>query len=67
VGSDAVNNRLSKERADSVAAYLNGQGVQLARIETLGAGKAYPIADNCTDASRAKNRRVEIRVIPLTQ
>ncbi|MDV3468690.1 OmpA family protein [Stenotrophomonas sp. C3(2023)] len=67
VGSDAVNNRLSKERADSVAAYLNGQGVQQARIETLGAGKAYPIADNSTDAGRAKNRRVEIRVIPLTQ
>jgi len=67
IGSDAVNNRLSKERADAVAAYLGGQGVQRARIETLGAGKAYPIADNSTDAGRAKNRRVEIRVIPLQQ
>ncbi len=67
IGSDAVNNRLSKERADSVAAYLAGQGVQRARIETLGAGKAYPIADNNTDAGRAQNRRVEIRVIPLQQ
>jgi len=67
IGSDAVNNRLSKERADSVAAYLTGQGVQPQRIETLGAGKAYPIADNSTDAGRAKNRRVEIRVIPLRQ
>ena len=61
IGSDAVNNRLSKERADSVAQYLIGQGVQSVRIETLGAGKAYPIADNSTDAGRAKNRRVEIR------
>ena len=67
IGSDAVNNRLSKERADSVAQYLIGQGVQSVRIETLGAGKAYPIADNSTDAGRAKNRRVEIRVIPLQQ
>jgi len=67
IGSDAVNNKLSKERADSVAQYLIGQGVQSVRIETLGAGKAYPIADNSTDAGRAKNRRVEIRVIPLQQ
>ncbi|MGB3392134.1 MAG: OmpA family protein [Stenotrophomonas sp.] len=65
IGSDAVNNRISKERADAVAAYLSAQGVQHARIETLGAGKAYPIADNATDAGRAQNRRVEIRVIPL--
>jgi outer membrane protein OmpA-like peptidoglycan-associated protein len=67
IGSDAVNNKLSKERADSVAQYLTAQGVQSVRIETLGAGKAYPIADNSTDAGRAKNRRVEIRVIPLQQ
>lgn len=67
IGSDAVNNRLSKERADSVASYLTGQGVQRERIETLGAGKAYPVADNSTDAGRAQNRRVEIRVIPLRQ
>ena len=65
IGTDAVNNRISKERADAVAAYLAAQGVQRERIETLGAGKAYPIADNSTDAGRAQNRRVEIRVIPL--
>ena len=65
VGSDAVNDKLSKERADAVAAYLRAQGVQIERIETLGAGKRYPIADNTTDAGRAANRRVEIRVIPL--
>ncbi len=65
IGSDAVNNRISKERADAVAAYLTGQGVQRARIETLGAGKNYPVASNDTEAGRAQNRRVEIRVIPL--
>jgi len=65
IGTDAVNNRISKERADAVAAYLSAQGVQRERIETLGAGKAYPIASNDTEAGRAQNRRVEIRVIPL--
>ncbi len=67
IGTDAVNDRLSKERAESVASYLGAQGVQRARIETLGAGKRYPIASNDTEAGRAQNRRVEIRVIPLTQ
>ena len=67
IGSDAVNNKLSLERANSVAAYLEGQGVNRVRMETLGAGKAYPIADNSTDAGRAKNRRVEVRLIPLQQ
>lgn len=66
IGTDVVNDRISKERADAVANYLRGQGVQSARIETLGAGKRYPVADNNTDAGRAANRRVEIRVIPFT-
>jgi len=65
IGSDAVNQRLSEQRAASVAAYLTAQGVQRERIETLGAGKKYPIADNSTEAGRAQNRRVEIRVVPL--
>ena len=66
IGTDAVNDRISKERADAVANYLRGRGVQSARIETLGAGKRYPVADNNTDAGRAANRRVEIRVVPFT-
>ncbi|NIK07081.1 outer membrane protein OmpA-like peptidoglycan-associated protein [Xanthomonas arboricola] len=65
VGSDAVNQRLSEERAGAVAQYLTAQGVQRERMETMGAGKRYPIADNSTDAGRAQNRRVEIRLIPL--
>ena len=44
---------------------LAAQGAQRERIETLGAGKNYPIASNDTEAGRAQNRRVEIRVIPL--
>lgn len=65
VGSDAFNQTLSENRANAVAQYLTAQGVQRERMETLGAGKRYPIADNGTDAGRAKNRRVEIRLIPL--
>jgi outer membrane protein OmpA-like peptidoglycan-associated protein len=59
-GSDALNERLSVERADSVREYLSDRGVDRARIETAGRGEREPIADNATDAGRAKNRRVEI-------
>ena len=65
IGSDAVNQRLSEQRAASVSNYLIGRGLQSARFETLGMGKNYPIADNSTEAGRAKNRRVEIRVVPV--
>jgi len=59
-GSDAVNNPLSVERAHSVRDYLVTRGVAAARVETAGRGEREPIADNSTEAGRAKNRRVEI-------
>jgi outer membrane protein OmpA-like peptidoglycan-associated protein len=59
-GSDAVNNPLSVDRAQSVRDYLAGRGVQPARVEVAGRGSREPIADNGSDAGRAKNRRVEI-------
>lgn len=62
VGSDVYNEKLSKRRADSVAAFLVGQGVAADKIKTEGLGESQPIADNATDAGRAKNRRVEIIV-----
>lgn len=65
IGSDAVNQRLSEQRAASVSNYLIGRGVQSVRLQTIGMGKNYPIADNSTEAGRAKNRRVEIRVVPV--
>ncbi len=65
VGSDAANQRLSEQRASSVGNYLMGRGLMRERFEVLGVGERYPIADNTTDAGRAKNRRVEIRVLPL--
>jgi outer membrane protein OmpA-like peptidoglycan-associated protein len=66
-GSDAYNLDLSKRRADSVARYLIMRGVSSARIQTQGMGKNYPVADNTTPEGRAKNRRVEIKITPVTK
>ena len=59
-GSDAFNDRLSVERADSVRDYLVARGVSAQRIATSGRGEREPVADNGTAAGRAQNRRVEI-------
>ena len=59
-GSDAINQPLSVERALSVRDYLVTRGVAAGRVETVGRGDREPIADNSTEAGRAKNRRVEI-------
>ena len=59
-GSDAINNPLSLERARSVRDYLVDRGVAGSRIEVAGRGEREPVADNSTEAGRARNRRVEI-------
>lgn len=59
-GSDAVNDPLSLQRAESVRQYLAVRGVDTARIAVQGRGSREPVAGNDTDAGRAKNRRVEI-------
>ena len=59
-GSEAINNPLSVERANSVRDYLTARGVAGARVDTAGRGEREPVADNTTEAGRAKNRRVEI-------
>ncbi|HKG07707.1 MAG TPA: OmpA family protein [Pedobacter sp.] len=58
-GSMALNLRLSKERAESVKAYLVSQGANASRIEATGYGPNQPIATNKTAEGRQKNRRVE--------
>ncbi len=60
-GSDALNNRLSLARANSVKNYFVSKGVVAGRISAEGKGKADPVADNKTDAGRAKNRRIELQ------
>ena len=63
-GSADYNLKLSRERAGSVAAYLQGQGVTQSRFEVMGLGSSNPIASNSTVDGRALNRRVEIKIIP---
>jgi len=66
-GGDALNMRLSQARAEAVANYLKGNGVNAARITATGFGPAQPVASNATEEGRAQNRRVEIKLTPITQ
>jgi outer membrane protein OmpA-like peptidoglycan-associated protein len=59
-GSDAVNNPLSVNRAQSARDYLVARGVSSQRISIDGRGSREPIADNATEAGRARNRRIDI-------
>ncbi len=60
VGSDAVNNPLSLQRAQSARDYLTSRGVNANRIMIEGRGEHEPIATNATAEGRAHNRRVEV-------
>lgn len=59
-GSEAVNEPLSVARANSVRDYLVTRGVPASHVQTVGRGEREPVADNATEAGRARNRRVEI-------
>jgi OOP family OmpA-OmpF porin len=60
VGNAKANEALSRKRADSVKKFLVAQGIAAARLSTNGFGDKKPVADNRTEAGRAKNRRVEL-------
>lgn len=66
-GSDAINNPLSVDRANSTRDYLVARGVARNRVATEGRGEREPIADNNTNEGRTKNRRVEIYVAEPVQ
>ena len=66
-GSDTYNQTLSERRASAVADYLSIRGVQSARLATRGYGESQPKASNLDPAGRSANRRVEIRLVPVTQ
>ena len=59
-GSDSYNMKLSKERAASVASWLEENGVPSNRLTSEGYGETQPIATNSTAQGRQDNRRVEI-------
>lgn len=62
-GDDAYNQWLSERRAASVAKYLTDKGINAERLKAAGFGETQPIADNETTEGRAKNRRVEFKVL----
>ncbi len=66
-GSEASNLDLSRERAVSVANVISANGVDPRRFYIEGFGETHPIATNDTDEGRALNRRVEIKISPLSQ
>ena len=57
-----TNEKLSKERAESVAKFLTSKGVTGTRLATLGKAYDEPVASNETAEGRAQNRRVEIYI-----
>lgn len=61
-GSDALNSKLSRRRAEEVARFLQKQGVRSSRVDEKGYGESQPIASNDNESGRQKNRRVEIAV-----
>jgi OOP family OmpA-OmpF porin len=64
-GTDAYNIKLSERRAAAVKDYLVKEaGVESSKITAVGHGKADPVADNETAEGRAKNRRVEVSILP---
>jgi OOP family OmpA-OmpF porin len=56
------NLTLSQDRADGVEAKLVALGISPDRLEAIGYGEQFPVADNSTEEGRAKNRRVSMRV-----
>jgi outer membrane protein OmpA-like peptidoglycan-associated protein len=59
-GTPAHNKTLSEQRASAVVAAIARQGVAASRMSAVGWGQEKPLADNRTEAGRAKNRRVEL-------
>ena len=59
-GTPAHNQQLSEARARTVVAALTNAGTSASRLQATGLGQTKPLADNATEAGRAKNRRVEL-------
>ena len=66
-GSEEFNQKLSEERAGSVANALTERDVDGLRLDPVGYGETNPIADNGSNAGRQQNRRVELTLLPLVE
>lgn len=63
VGTDEYNKKLSQQRAKAVVDYLLGKGISKTSIVAKGYGESNPVATNDTEEGKAKNRRVEFKVL----
>ncbi|MCL2724360.1 MAG: OmpA family protein [Polyangiaceae bacterium] len=66
-GGAAMNKKLSQGRADSVMQWLVQHGVESDRLEAHGYGLERPIESNATEQGRAKNRRVDFKIVSQEQ
>ena len=62
IGSEGFNQTLSEERAESILTFLTSNGVAASRLTAKGYGESSPIASNSTEAGRAMNRRVDVKL-----
>jgi len=62
-GKPELNLKLSQERVDNVKQYLISKGIPSTRMECIGYGGDFPIADNSKEETRKLNRRVEFEII----
>jgi outer membrane protein OmpA-like peptidoglycan-associated protein len=60
-GDPAINQRLSRQRAAAVCAYLTAHGVVASRLRAVGYGGSRPVADNTQPSQRPRNRRVVLQ------
>lgn len=61
IGSDEGNLKMSIRRAEAIQNYFLSRGISKIRIEAIGYGSKFPIADNKTEDGRNKNRRIVIK------
>ena len=65
IGAAAYNVRLSKERANSVINYITSNNIDEERLISEGYGESKPVVSNDSEENRAKNRRVELKILDI--
>ena len=62
-GVAAANKKLSQDRATAVQKALVTRGVEAGRLSAVGYGQDVPVDDNTTETGRARNRRVQFKIL----
>lgn len=63
-GDELDNEKLTLQQAEAVIEYLVAEGIKRERLQAEGYGELLPLVQNLTDEDRARNRRIEIRILP---